>query len=141
MKVIILIVLDTNTLVKRLRNDKEVTRRLKRFNAAELATTSISVCELYIGAYIGIHDRARKISDVEKLVSRLLILKFDQQSAKESAIIQSRLVERKVIGDNEWLADLLIAGITKRYSAKLITFDEDFEKMKGINVERWLENN
>jgi predicted nucleic acid-binding protein len=107
MKVITLIVLETSTLLKRLRKDKEVIRKLKRFTAAELATTSISVYELYLGAYIGEHDRARKITEINELINSLKILDFDQESAKQSTIIQSKLVERKIIKENQWLADLL----------------------------------
>ena len=133
-----MIVLDTTVLIKRIRNDDLVTNRLKKFNKSEIAITSISIYELYLGAYISKNNRANKIQDIVELTKNIQILIFDKASAKKSAYINSQLIENKIIQNpSDWMNDVLIAGIVNRHGAKLITYDSDFEKMKALCIEKW----
>ncbi len=130
-------ILDTNVLLEVIRGNSTVLKHLKIYDPSHLTTTSINIYEFYLGAYLDVKKVAKRISDVKKIEDSIKILEFDRTAGKHSAYICSDLLKRHIIkSKSDWLADVLIAGMAKRYNAAVITFDSDFDQMHDIIVEK-----
>jgi predicted nucleic acid-binding protein len=133
-----MIILETTILIRMTHNDKEVLSKLRRYNSSNLATTAISIYELYIGAYVAKSYRAQKVKDIVNLTRGLKVLPYESSAAKQSTLICSELMASKAITHpREWTADILIAGVARSFNTLLITSDQHFKKMKGLQTEFW----
>ena len=106
--------------------------KVKQIDSEEIFITTISLCELYKGAY-AYHDSDRKISDVDEFIENFEVLGLDEKSSKEFGKIYLKLKkEGKLIND----FDIIIAAIIKSNDLILVTRDNDFNDL-GIKVEGW----
>lgn len=93
------------------------------------------VHELYVGiALTG--DGQKKRQALQRFISALTVLDFDDDAAKHSADIRAMLsMQGNLIGPN----DLLIAGHARSIGAKLITGNlREFARVDGLACEDWL---
>jgi predicted nucleic acid-binding protein len=129
-------VLDTMILFQLVTDSYKIKQRIARIKADVVATTSINIYEFYLGAYLSKKRTAKRIQDINKLQEVLKVLKFDSNAGKHSALIHSKLKEDRVnLTESDWLNDILIAGIAKSQGAVLVTNDNDFERMDGVQLE------
>lgn len=121
-------IFDTS-LVLRILSDKKI---LDTLNVSEeVRITSITAYELLRGAmYINITSRRdRELNIILSLISELNVIPFTSEDAKIASYIWARLKETgKVVND----ADILIASICASNNEKLLTLDEDYEKIKSV---------
>jgi predicted nucleic acid-binding protein len=130
-------ILDTNFLADYLHGQKDAVKALDKFTEqGSIATTMLSIFELYTGAYRS-HDPAKKINEIIQLMESIDVITLNQNSAKQAGIIMSKLLQRKQIFRQDDVAvDVLIAGIARSIGAVIITKDKDFVKM-GAKIESW----
>jgi tRNA(fMet)-specific endonuclease VapC len=104
-------------------------RRLARTPIDDQATSSITVAELYYGAY-------RRRSGGEQLIARIDALPFDTESARVYGVVRARLEQAGTpIGD----ADTRIAAIALTNGLTVVTANtRHFERVAGLPVENWL---
>ncbi len=124
-----MIVVDTDVLIDSLNGKNPSSDRVSReIQSGALATTTITVFELFSGAKTG---RAR--DSVEKLLWALRILPVDEESGASAAALRRELEGR---GTTIGMADYLIAGICRARSLPLLTRNRShFERVTGLRVE------
>ena len=98
-----------------------------------IAVSSIVVSEIYYGVAKKGSKRLQK--EVERFLSPLEIFAFDENAAKEYALIRSTLEKQgRVIGN----FDMLIAAHAKSLKATLVTNNtNEFERVDSLLVEDW----
>ena len=98
--------------------------------AEDILVSSLTEYELLVGAYylwLKKRDAGEKIW-LDNLLTWLTVRELDERAIKRAAEIRAEaLMEGVVLPD----MDLLIA-VTAEPPAKLLTFDEDHEKMKNL---------
>ncbi len=137
--------LDTNICTYVINNKSEhrsIVDRLSKINNNFIKIPSVVVAEFYYGLKRGcergdysIEIFESKIANVEKFIAAFEIIDFDYDCAIEYANIRSYLEKQgKPISNN----DYLIASIVLKYNAILVTNDKDFENIKKLKCENWL---
>nr|MDO8077744.1 type II toxin-antitoxin system VapC family toxin [Candidatus Freyarchaeota archaeon] len=123
--------LDTDILIDFLRGKiKEKIEQLE--DEFQLTTTTISLFELYYGAYRT--GKEGNVRSVDELAERLEALRFTDESAKLSGGI---LVELERRGQSVDFRDVMVAGIVLENDVMLYTGNvKHFERIKGIKLYR-----
>ena len=119
-------VLDSSTLIE-LINDRSRAAKIEEYvTQIPLATTSVCVHEILAGA-LSVQDHFL----LERFLSGLRILNHDLDAARIGSSIEQELrrVGKLING-----MDILIAAICKAHHATLITLDNDFSRIKGLDV-------
>jgi len=122
------LIFDTST-VLRILSDRKF---LDAINISEeVMITSVTTYELLRGAmYVNIiRRRDRELNVILSLISELTVIPFTSEDSKVASYIWARLKENgKTVSD----ADILIAAICISNKEKLLTLDEDYEKIKSV---------
>ena len=122
---------DTSVLVKLLRGDETVKRRL-------LGLESIYICihilgELYVGAHKS-KQATKNLVEIDDLSSTFVFISGDLETARAYGILKRDLqVKGRMIPEN----DLWIAATALRHELTLITFDAHFDLIDHLTKERW----
>ncbi len=122
--------LDT-ILVDLLKGKPEVVEKVKELEMKyELATTSISIFELFYGAFkIG---RERNVLAVRELAKRIEVLNLSEKAAEEAGRIAAELERR---GESVDFRDVLIAGIAVASDVALYTRNvRHFGRIDGLRL-------
>lgn len=125
--------LDTNIAIDHLRGDLAVSKKLQQLQSigVELAITSITLCELYKGAYLSEREE-ENLTAIGVFLGAVLIL-FQN---KPSCIIFGRdcaVLHRKGTPTQE--KDLMIASICKANNCALITRNvKDFKNIPDLVI-------
>jgi tRNA(fMet)-specific endonuclease VapC len=128
-------VLDTTIMVSLLKDDKETKEKIRSLEQsdAKISTTAITVYELLKGAQIS-SRREENLAKVRDLVSSLEVLGVSVGACEEAAKIYRELREKgRMIGE----FDILIASITRSSDEALVTSDEDFRSVRGLEIIKW----
>ena len=129
--------LDTNVLseLMRKRPDRAVVDRIRATSAEQLHTSVVTVTELRYGAALR-EDREQfwKLI-VERILTRVQVLRLDERSAVIAGDVQARLkAEGRPIG----LADVLIGAIALANGCRVVTRNRPhFDSIPGLEVEDW----
>lgn len=124
-----MIVADTDVLIDALRGKGAHARVRVELAGGQLATTTISVFELWSGAR-GPDEQDK----VARLLNALTILGVDEPAAREAAKVRRDLEAQ---GTPIGTADYLIAGICLMRAAVLLTRNrEHFERVAGLTLGR-----
>jgi len=120
-----MLVLDTSAIIEIVHGTSKGKLILEKIGKEPAATTALNVFEIF-----------RNVNQSEIEVFRnsmfsLNILDFDSMAALESAAIEKELAKS---GNKINLSDILIAGICKKHNWAIVTLDEDFAKVNGLNV-------
>lgn len=122
-----MMIADTDVLLDALRGKGAAERMRIEIATGQLATSVISVFELWSGART---DRDREA--IERLLGALTLLPIEADDAREAAEIR-REMEGRGLGIGT--ADYLIAGLCRRRSAMLITRNRShFERVPGLKL-------
>jgi len=119
--------LDTSAVIGLLRGEKEIEALVAK-QEETLCTCFPVQCELYRGTRIARRTEEGE-KEVELLLDELEHLEADKLSAKKVAELREKYPKIKSF-------DLMIAGICIANNAKIITKDEDFEKIEELEVLR-----
>jgi tRNA(fMet)-specific endonuclease VapC len=130
-------VLDTDTCAFVLRRSSAVL--LDRIQSVPLMQQAISVvtyAELLYGVQVSSKKKANQEA-VDALVRHLRVLEWSQDAAWHYAEIRADLKKKgSMIGAN----DLMIAAHARSLAAIVVTNNvKDFERVKGLRVENWIE--
>ncbi len=127
--------LDTNIVIDIIRGDEKLAMRLQDILdfGNEVFITTISLCELYKGAY-GHVKSDEQIKIVDEFVSNFDLLSLDKESSREFGN-SYKLLENEGRITKEF--DLIIASIVKVNGLTLITRDKKRFENLGIKVKVW----
>ena len=126
------LLLDTSFILELKKKNEMAIDALRRESeeAEDILVSSLTEYELLVGAYylwLKKRDAGEKIW-LDNLLTWLTVRELDERAIKRAAEIRAKaLMEGVVLPD----MDLLIA-VTAEPPAKLLTFDEDHEKMKNL---------
>jgi len=129
-----MVCLDTSFTVDLIRGKEEV-RYLKEqidMGSEPVTMASPSIIELVKGLRIG-NPKEDEEEKINKLISSLVILDLNKQSAILSGEIEADLIKK---GEKIDLEDIMIAAIAITNNERLITRNEKhFKKIKGLEIE------
>ncbi len=124
--------LDTDTCIFILKKVQAIQQKFGSINPSHLFVSSITVAELEYGV-----SKSKLVEhNIKRLgnfLSRLTILDFTKQLAKQYGLIRASLEQRGMpIGAN----DMLIAAIAKSHDLTLVTNNEkEFSPVESLKIE------
>lgn len=128
--------LDTDFLVALLRRRSEAESRLEHYvrSGESVSTTTITVCELYRGAYLS-RDREREVMKVSSILRSLSLLTLTDESCEMFGRLSSQPeLTSQPVGD----LDLLIASIVATANERLVTRNvKHFSNIPNLKLEPW----
>ena len=125
-------VFDTSFIVDLLRGKPKALQKLAEMEAEEVSfsTTEINVLELYRGAYLSGKTK-QNLEEIRKLLECFQVWELEEPVYEVFASLSARLLsEGKPIG----AFDELIAAITLFQDGQIVTRDEHFKKVQGLEV-------
>ena len=126
--------LDTNIIIDLWRNDSFVREKLSTLSSEELCIASITLCELYQGAYLST-DSQYDLQLIASLLQSVTFIDFNPEACnlygQDYAFLQN-------IGKMTQESDLMIASIAKAHGATVVTRNKKhFANIRGLKVEEW----
>ena len=128
--------LDTNICIYIIKKKPiEVFEKFKQLEIGTLKISSITVAELYFGAYNS-QNLEKNIETVKKFLVPFEIVDFDRKASIEYARIKADLRKKgQVIGE----LDMQIAGIALSNNLVLVTNNEkEFVRVSNLKIENWI---
>lgn len=128
--------LDTNIIVDFFQNEKAIVQKMSELEQQQvtIVCTTIILCELYKGAYLGSRQKER-LDLVEAFLKRARILEFTKYAAD---IFGQRYAELQKQGKQTQEFDLMIASICIAHNAILVTKNhKDFANIKDLRFQVW----
>ena len=128
--------IDTDILVFQLRNKyPKINEKINNLNANQISISSISVAELFFGAYNSA-DITKNIRLVSDLINEINIIDFDIQAAEKFGEIKAELNKNgTLISDS----DLFIASTAISNDLILVTNNEKhFNRINYLKIENWI---
>lgn len=130
------IMLDTNICIYIIKNKPEhVREKLKCYNVGDLALSSITLSELYYGAYKSQYVE-KNILALEHFLKPFDIVEYDLKASIEYGKIRANLEKSgQMIGG----LDMLIAAHAKSLNMTLVTNNtKEFERIDGLVLDNWV---
>ena len=128
--------LDTNICIYIIKNKPEhVREKFKCYNVGDLALSSITVSELYYGAYKSQYVE-KNILALEYFLKPFDIVEYDLKASIEYGKIRATLEKSgQMIGG----LDMLIAAHAKSFNMTLVTNNtKEFERIDGLVLDNWV---
>ncbi len=126
--------LDTNIVIYTMKNRPDHMKKVFNLHHGQMCISAITLGELVFGAE---HSQQveRNLIDIEKMVSRLNVLPFDDKAAYHFGQVRAELYS---IGKPIGPYDMMIAGHARSSGLKLVTNNiKEFERVQGLQVENW----
>jgi predicted nucleic acid-binding protein len=122
---------DTDWIIDHFNGRKDVTERLKEYAKEGLATSIITVAELYEGVF-GSKDFKKALKGLETFLNGITIVNIDTETCKIFGEKRHRLRKTgNMIGD----FDLLIASICLRHNLTLLTNNRrHYERIDNLQI-------
>ena len=126
--------LDSNIFIALFRGDKNLKTRIESVNPAEISTTSITLSELFKGAFQA-SKRDSGIDMIKRLAVSYEIFPFDTGCA---LIFAEDYAKLGIIGKPTQEKDLMIASVVKQNDLILVTRNKKhFENIPDLKLEEW----
>ena len=128
--------LDTNICIYIIKNKPlNVRKKLESYDFGEIAISSITVSELYYGAYKS-SKQEQNLLGLNNFLSPFNIIEFDIECALAYGKVRAELENKgQIIGS----MDMLIASCSLAKNFTLITNNlKEFKRIKGLKVENWI---
>ncbi|GEM_PF-51839 len=111
-----------------------IDRRIKQAGKKSVSISSISVAELYFGAYNSL-KKEENIDVIEELFSEIKIIPFDESAGKYFGEIKASLKSKgRIISDS----DIFIAATACSNNCILVTNNEGhFGRIENLMIENW----
>ncbi|HEX4147060.1 MAG TPA: type II toxin-antitoxin system VapC family toxin [Pirellulales bacterium] len=103
-------------------------------HGGQLSISRLSCAELYA---LGYRANAKKLEQIDDLLSELTILEFDDLCAREYGRLYARLAQR---GQSAGQVDLMIAATALVHCLVLVTHDKDFSLIANVITELGLDD-
>ena len=127
-------VLDTNTLIYFFKGIGQVTKRMSAVSPSDIAIPTVVLFALHVGIAKSQNPKPRQ-QLLNSLVSKTVILPFDQPASLYAALIRAKLEKA---GTPIGPIDVLIAGTAESRSATLVTHNtKEFSKVDTLLLEDW----
>jgi tRNA(fMet)-specific endonuclease VapC len=129
--------LDTNIIIYTMKNQPEPVREAFNAHSGQLCVSSVTLMELIYGAEKSAAPE-RNLREVEGLTARLEVLSYDSAAANHTGQIRAELARAgRPIGPY----DHMIAGHARSLGLILVTNNlREFERVRGIRLENWVDN-
>jgi predicted nucleic acid-binding protein len=126
--------LDTNIIIAFFRGVKPIIEKIREISATHsLAITTITLCELYKGAYLS-ERKEKSINEILALLSSVELIEFTEDACHWFGEEYFRLHKEGKVPQE---ADLMIASIAKAHNATIITREKRAFKHIKLSIERW----
>jgi len=128
--------LDTNICIYIQKNKPEhVREKFKQFSVGDLALSSITVSELYFGAYKSQYVEKNLLA-LEHFLRPFEIAEYGIKASVEYGKVRATLEKSgKIIGG----LDMMIAAHARSLNSILVTNNiKEFERVNGLVVENWV---
>ena len=128
--------LDTNICIYIIKKKPiEVFEKFKQLEIGTLKISSITVAELYFGAYNS-QNVEKNIKVVKNFLLPFEVINFDEKASIEYARIKADLRKQgQIIGE----LDMQIAGIALNNNLILVTNNEkEFIRVNNLKIENWI---
>jgi tRNA(fMet)-specific endonuclease VapC len=123
--------LDTNIIIALFLEEPRILERIS--TASEVLVSSISIGELYFGAYSSSKVQ-ENLSLIEHFTGDITVLVCNLDTAKRYGDIKHILKEKgEPIPEN----DIWIAAIAQQYDLTLVTRDKHFDSIENLKIELW----
>lgn len=119
--------IDTNFIIDLMKGKEDATQLASSIKLSEVIVTSIT----FYGVCLGELLVGRPLSEIREMKKNFQVIRLDEEHAEEAAKIQSQLIEK---GEKIPALDALIAGVSRAEDATLITDDEHFKRVKGLDL-------
>jgi len=126
--------LDTDTVIHFLKGRGQIAQRLLQIPPSELALSTISLYELYVGVVRSSQPERTK-AQLDALLEWITIVPFDEDASRAAAEVRGYLERSgRVIGT----LDTLIAGVAIARNLVLVTHNlSEFQRVPYLQVEDW----
>ncbi len=128
--------LDTDIVIAFSRRDQASKNKIEELEnlGAELAMTSITLCELYRGAFLSVKAE-ESLAFINEFLERVTLL----QQNKDSCLVYGKdFAELKKKGMQTQAMDLMIASISKAHNCILVTRNvKDFKNIPDLVINSW----
>ena len=124
--------LDTNAVIALMKGNPRFISEIKRHHPGAICITSITLHELYFGAYKS-QRRSENLARIGLL--KLAVLQFEEQDALSAGIARASL---SAAGTPIGPLDVLIAGTALARGLTLVTHNMgEFQRVEGLRVSDW----
>ncbi|MBI4143999.1 PIN domain-containing protein [Candidatus Woesearchaeota archaeon] len=125
-------ILETSFLIDLVRGKESVMMLMEKIDAQErnLLIGAPTVQELWLGACLAKDTQIEK-EKIGELLQSFNVLPFDEKSARIAGEIESVLIRR---GQPIEVEDVQIAGIAMSLGEKVVTRDEHFARIPGLQL-------
>ncbi len=129
------VILDTDFLIKILRNDKKAKDHLEKLLSEpnEISITHVTLWELYQGVYKS-SKIEHNLKETEELIEFLDVLPFTQSVARKFGFLLNDLNKK---GTPIGVMDTLIASVALVYNLPLVTKNRSHFDKTGIMITDW----
>jgi predicted nucleic acid-binding protein len=130
-----LTIIDTSVIIPFLNGAPEIVDKVRDVSRASgrVVITVITAYEMLKGAYLS-SKREDNLKDVREAISNMEVLDLTPEACEEASSIFCSLKESgKMISE----FDILIAAIAKANGEAILTRDQHFKSIKGIEVIQW----
>jgi len=129
------VILDTDFLIKILRNDKTAKDHLEKLLSEpnEISITHVTLWELYQGVYKS-SKIEHNLKETEELIEFLDVLPFNQSVARKFGFLLNDLNKK---GTPIGVMDTLIASVALVYNLPLVTKNRSHFDKTGIMITDW----
>ncbi len=125
------LLIDTNIIIALFDSEYAVQQHL--VEDIEIFTPAIALGEMYYGAYKSARAK-ENIARIDEFASLSVVLACDSYTAQWYGQIKESLRKKgRPIPEN----DIWIAAIALQYDLILITRDDHFDEIDGLNVQKW----
>ena len=128
-------IIDTSVIIPFLNGAPEIVDKVRDVSRASgrVVITVITAYEMLKGAYLS-SKREDNLKDVREAISNMEVLDLTPEACEEASSIFCSLKESgKMISE----FDILIAAIAKANGEAILTRDQHFKSIKGIEVIQW----
>ncbi len=125
-------VLDSSFIVDLLRENESALKKLAEMETEYIpfSTTEVNVLELYRGAYLSMKTH-QNLEKIKKILECFQILELEESVYEVFASLSANLLSN---GKSIGAFDELIAAITLCHNEKIVTRDNHFKKVPGLEV-------
>jgi tRNA(fMet)-specific endonuclease VapC len=129
-------IIDTDTLIYFLKNNKKVIEKFSKINDENIFTTIINSAELLFGAYNSLLVE-HNLKKFKLFLGSINILPFDEDAAENFARLKAELKRDGNLIDD---MDLMIASICIDADYVLVTNNtKHFSRIEDLKIENWSE--
>ena len=126
--------LDSSIMVPLIRGDKDLKKRVDSIKSEDISFTTISLCELFKGAYKS-SKKDESIRFLYEILRNYKVLSLNIKSSESFGADYNELEKR---GAPTQILDLMIASIAKSNNLIIVTRDRNhFKNIPDLKVEEW----